>query len=149
MRVALLAKVPRDSSRLDADSQLRRMRRYAESRDWLVTREYVDEEGGELPGRGARKMIIDASVNWFDAVLIADLDGYGGSLHVVIRQLAKHRVSLVCTHKEDQDSFLGAKVVLGWKKEVVERDVSMLDVPWDLRTPSWSRARQCSLREWR
>jgi DNA invertase Pin-like site-specific DNA recombinase len=140
MRVALLAKVRRGRDQSGADLQLRTLRAFADDRGWLVTREYADMADGEFPGRGAKKMIVDASVNWFDAVLVASLEGYGGlksaSVRVVVDQLAAHRVWLVCAHQEGGDSSLRAKVVLRIESKVVERGLSILDRPWSERASS-------------
>jgi len=140
MRVALLAKVRRDCDQCDVDLQLRMLRSFADVHDWLVTREYVDTAGGEFPGRGTNRMMVDASKNWFDAVLVASLEGYGGLksafVRIVVDRLAKHRVSLVCAHQEGGDSSLRAKVVLRVESKVVELGLSILDRPWSERASS-------------
>lgn len=63
---------------------------------WSVTREYVDVDDGILLGPVAKRMLVDAGANWFDAVLVLSLGRYGGKwfpVRILVERLAEHRCS--------------------------------------------------------
>src|SRR5271168_3150014 len=75
MRVAIYARVSTKDGRQDTDNQLRPLREFAKSQDWIIVHEYVDRASGKRGDREQfQRMFTAASRREFDVLLFWSLD---------------------------------------------------------------------------
>src|SRR5271168_1638550 len=75
MRVAIYARVSTKDGRQDTDNQLRPLREFAKSQDWIIVHEYVDRASGKRGDREQfQRMFTAASKREFDILLFWSLD---------------------------------------------------------------------------
>ena len=75
MRTALYARVSTKDGRQDTETQLRQLRAFAETQEWIVVHEYVDRASGKRSDREQfQRMFESASQREFDCLLFWSLD---------------------------------------------------------------------------
>jgi DNA invertase Pin-like site-specific DNA recombinase len=75
MNVAIYARVSTKDGRQDTENQLRQLRNFATSQNWIVMHEYVDRASGKRSDRAQfQKMFDAASRRDFDILLFWSLD---------------------------------------------------------------------------
>jgi DNA invertase Pin-like site-specific DNA recombinase len=89
-RVALYARVSTSNGQQDPEMQLRELREYAEHRELTIIGEYIDKMTGSKDSRPSlNRLMADASLRKFDAVLVWKLDRFGRSLRHLVNALAE------------------------------------------------------------
>jgi DNA invertase Pin-like site-specific DNA recombinase len=89
-RVALYARVSTANGHQDPEMQLRELREYAEHRGLTIFGEYIDRMTGSKDSRPAlNRLMTDAQLRKFDAVLVWKLDRFGRSLRHLVNALAE------------------------------------------------------------
>ena len=88
--VALYARVSTQNGQ-DPELQLRELREYASRRDWVISKEYIDQGvSGSRESRPAlNELMSDAYRRKFDAVLVWKIDRFGRSLKHLVNSLAE------------------------------------------------------------
>jgi len=116
MNVALYARVSKDNSHQDPETQLKDLRKYCELKGWNVVREYVDHG---VSGSKASRPRLDAIMNQvgsglFDAVLVWKFDRFARSLDHLRRTLLalneKHVAFISFTENVDTSTAMGELV---------------------------------------
>ena len=75
MRAAIYARVSTKDGRQDTENQLRQLRAFAETQEWIVVHEYVDRASGKRSDREQfQRMFESASQREFDCLLFWSLD---------------------------------------------------------------------------
>jgi len=75
MRTAIYARVSTKDGRQDTENQLRQLRAFAETQEWIVVHEYVDRASGKRSDREQfQRMFESASQREFDCLLFWSLD---------------------------------------------------------------------------
>ena len=75
MRTAIYARVSTKDGRQDSENQLRQLRAFAETQEWIVVHEYVDRASGKRSDREQfQRMFESASQREFDCLLFWSLD---------------------------------------------------------------------------
>ena len=75
MRAAIYARVSTKDGRQDTENQLRQLRAFAETQEWIVVHEYVDRASGKRSDREQfQRMFESASRREFDCLLFWSLD---------------------------------------------------------------------------
>lgn len=105
MKVAIYARVSKDEHEKDnrfqdPENQLIALRKYCESKDYMIVKEYVDRKSGAEANRpGFREMMDHAQLKFFDAILIWKIDRFSREpMYVVmgyINKLKKMNVGLI------------------------------------------------------
>jgi DNA invertase Pin-like site-specific DNA recombinase len=89
-RIALYARVSTSNGQQDPEMQLRELREYAEHRDLVIVGEYIDRMTGSKDSRPSlNRLMADAVLRKFDAVLVWKLDRFGRSLRHLVNALAE------------------------------------------------------------
>jgi len=84
MRAAIYARV--SIADQNCEMQLKELREYCSRRGWTFARVYVDTDwGSDRPELD--RLMKDASLHWFDIVLVWRLDRFGRSVRISIQQL--------------------------------------------------------------
>jgi len=99
MRIAIYARVSTLKGQ-DVDMQLVDLQKFSVSKDWTIFREYVDKgvSGAKSSRPQLDKLMKDAAVGLFDAVLVWKLDRFGRSVrHLAnsIAELQSHGVTFI------------------------------------------------------
>ncbi len=101
MRIAIYARVSTRDKDQDPETQLIKLRKFAEGQGWEMAGEYVDHASGADPNRPAlRELKAAAKKREFEKVLIVRLDRIMRSAryaHDLLGELEACGVSLVCT----------------------------------------------------
>ena len=105
MKVAIYARVSKDENEKDnrfqdPENQLIVLRRYCESKEWTVFKEYVDKRSGADPSREAfREMLYHATIKLFDAIVVWKIDRFSREpMYVVmgyINKLKRFNIGLI------------------------------------------------------
>ncbi len=91
MKAALYARV--STSDQDPEVQIRELREYVQTRDWVVASEYVDKgvSGVKTKRPKLDELMADARLRRFQAVLVWRFDRFGRSLKHLIQSLEEFR----------------------------------------------------------
>ena len=91
MRIAVYARVSTLNKGQDVDMQRVDLRGFCESKTWIIVREYVDKgvSGSKSSRPQLDKLMADAAVGKFDAVLVWKLDRFGRSVRHLVNALAE------------------------------------------------------------
>ena len=134
MKVALYARVSKDDSTQDPENQLVPMRKYCESMNWEVTKEFVDRASGGNSNRPQfQAMLAEVRQRHFDLILVWALDrfsreGISNTLSY-IKQLKDYKTAI----KSMQDSWLDTRTegvselilaVMAWVAEQERKRIS-------------------------
>jgi DNA invertase Pin-like site-specific DNA recombinase len=89
-RVALYARVSTSNGHQDPEMQLAELREYAGRRGWEIVGEYTDQgvSGSKESRPELNRLMIDAHLRRFDAVLVWKIDRFGRSLKHLVNALA-------------------------------------------------------------
>lgn len=88
--IALYARVSMANGHQDPEMQLRELREYAALRGWKIAAEYVDHgvSGSKESRPALNRLMADAHLRKFDAVLVWKIDRFGRSLKHLVNSLA-------------------------------------------------------------
>jgi DNA invertase Pin-like site-specific DNA recombinase len=91
MRAAIYARVSTKDKGQDVSMQTKELERFAGARSWQVTDSYVDEgiSGSKDSRPQLNRLMADARLKKFDAVLVWKLDRFGRSLRHLINAIAE------------------------------------------------------------
>lgn len=104
MKVALYARVSKADDSQNPETQLLRLRKYAEERGWQVFDEYVDRASGADANRPRLdRMLADARANRFGIVVTTKVDRLARSTINLYRLLSELECNNVAFHCTDQD----------------------------------------------
>ena len=105
MKVAIYARVSKDENETDnrfqdPENQLIALRKYCDSKEWVIVKEYVDKRSGADPSRAAfRDMMHASQYTFFEAIIIWKIDRFSREpMYVVmgyINRLKKAKVGLI------------------------------------------------------
>ena len=89
-RVALYARVSTSNGHQDPEMQLAELREYADRRCWEIVGEYTDQgvSGSKESRPELNRLMSDAYLRRFDAVLVWKIDRFGRSLKHLVNALA-------------------------------------------------------------
>jgi DNA invertase Pin-like site-specific DNA recombinase len=89
-RVALYARVSTSNGHQDPEMQLAELREYAGRRGWEIVGEYTDQgvSGSKESRPELNRLMTDAHLRRFDAVLVWKIDRFGRSLKHLVNALA-------------------------------------------------------------
>lgn len=101
------------------DEQINKLEKYSEIKEWSVYETYVDPgyTGSNIDRPGMQRLIADAKLKRFDAVLVYKLDRLSRSqkdtLHLIEDVFDKHNVSFVSLNENFDTSTPFGKAMIG------------------------------------
>lgn len=112
IRTALYARVSTRDKEQNPETQLLKLRSYAQDRGWQIIREYVDHCSGKDETRPELDILmIDAHKNNFDVILCLRIDRFARSVRNLVNMLyifEQERIRFVCAEQPiDTDSSMG------------------------------------------
>jgi DNA invertase Pin-like site-specific DNA recombinase len=100
MKIAIYARVSTLNKGQDVDMQLVDLQKFSASKDWTIFKEYIDKgvSGSKSSRPALDRLMKDAALGLFDAVLVWKLDRFGRSVrHLAnsIAELQSQRVTFI------------------------------------------------------
>jgi len=142
MKIALYARISRHDKDQDPQTQMVKLKEFAQRHDWIVVKEYIDVASGAQPSRpGLDDMLRDARAGHFKAILAVRIDRIGRSvvnLKNIVEELSHDRVDLICIDQDIDTSSSAGKFFFTILAAVAEFE---LDLIRDRTLDGLSRAR--------
>lgn len=91
MRIAIYARVSTLNKGQDVDMQLVDLQKFSASKDWTIFKEYIDKgvSGSKSSRPALDRLMKDAALGLFDAVLVWKLDRFGRSVRHLANSIAE------------------------------------------------------------
>jgi DNA invertase Pin-like site-specific DNA recombinase len=131
MKTAIYARVSTGNGAQSPEMQIRELREYCKRRGWKISREYIDQgfSGMKESRPGIDKLMADAHLRCFDAVVVWKFDRFARSLSFLLRALETFRalgIEFVSLGEQIDTSTPAGKMIFTVLGAVAELERSLI-----------------------